>query len=97
MSLLPLSRNGSASETGDMNVTDPVAGGIVRLGRRVAAVIAECNEAQRRLTYLRLSFDRYMLQGDQAPDTYAEFLVRTSGPLHREPSAQQRDAGRGIR
>jgi hypothetical protein len=80
-----------------MNVTDPVAGGIIRLGRRVAAVIAECNEAQRRLTYFRLSYDRYMLEGDRAPDTYAEFLVRTSGPLHREPSARQRDAGRGIR
>jgi hypothetical protein len=80
-----------------MNVTDPVAGGIVRLGRRVAAVIAECNEAQRRLTYFRLSHDRYMFEADQAPDTYTEFLARTSGPLYREPSARQRGAGRGVR
>jgi len=80
-----------------MNVTDPFPRAILRLGRRLTAVIAECNEAQRRLTYLRLSYDRYLTEPDAPPGTYAEFLLRTSGPLHREPPARQRMAGHAIR
>jgi hypothetical protein len=66
--------------------------------RRVAAVIAECNYAQRRLTVLRTSPERYVIQHpDAAPDTYQEFLFRTSGPLMREPSAARRALGRAVR
>ena len=61
------------------------------------AIIAECNAAQRRLTCGRLSYDRYLTQPDTPPGTYAEFMLRTSGPLHREPSAGQRLAGRAVR
>jgi hypothetical protein len=57
------------------------------LARRVGAVVAECNEAQNRLLMLRLSPDRYVLTPDQAPDTYRDFLFRTSGPLVHEPPA----------
>ena len=60
---------------------------------RVIAVIAECNYAQRRLAVLRLSPDRYVTAPDQAPDTYREFLFRTSGLLAREPSAAERTLG----
>ena len=60
------------------------------LSGRVAAVIAECNYAQRRLSVLRASPDRYLAQPELAPDTYQEFLFRTSGPLAHEPSAAQR-------
>jgi hypothetical protein len=72
-------------------------GGIVRLARRLTAVVAECNEAQRRLMYRRLSYDQYLTEPDAPPDTYADFLLRTSGPLHREPSARQRVAGHAVR
>jgi len=58
--------------------------------RRVGAVVAECNEAQYRLLMLRLSPDRYPVGPDQLPDTYREFLFRTSGPLVHEPSAAVR-------
>jgi hypothetical protein len=64
--------------------------------RRVAAVIAECHYAQRRLAQLRASPDRYLARPDLAPDTYQEFLFRTSGPLAHEPSAARRSFGRAI-
>lgn len=68
-----------------------------RIGRRVAAVIAECNYAQRRLAQLQTNPNAHLLRPGQAPDTYREFLFRTSGPLVHEPSATQRSLGRAIR
>jgi len=59
-----------------------------RLIRRVGAIIAECNEAQQRMIELWLSVDH-----PKAPDTYAEFLLRTSGKLRREPAACDRGCG----
>src|SRR5260221_4322284 len=67
------------------------------ISRRVVAVIAECNYAQRRLAQLRASPDRYLSRPDLAPDTYQEFLFRTSGPLAPEPSTAKRPSGRAIR
>jgi hypothetical protein len=61
--------------------------------RRAAAVISECNDAQRRLVQLRASPDRYLARPDLAPDTYQEFLFRTSGPLAHEPAAARRSFG----
>jgi hypothetical protein len=69
----------------------------MNVARRISQIISECNEAQRRLTYLRLSYDQYMTQPDTPPETFSEFMLRTSGPLRREPSARQRLAGRGVR
>ena len=56
-----------------------------RLLRRAAAIIAECNDAQQRMIELWLSVDR-----GRAPDTYAEFLLRTSGSRLKEPAACDR-------
>jgi hypothetical protein len=64
--------------------------------RRIAAIIAECNYAQRRLTQLKASPDRHLARPGLAPDTYEEFLFRTSGPLAHEPSAAKRASGRAI-
>jgi hypothetical protein len=61
-----------------------------RVARRVAAMVAEMNEAQRRMTVLRAAQDRYLINPDEPPATYAEFLARTSGPLLREPAASHR-------
>ena len=60
--------------------------------RRIAAVISECNYAQRRMTSLFLAPDRNINDNGRAPDTYAEFLFRTSGSLRREPRARDRAA-----
>ena len=41
---------------------------------------------------LRLSPERYVINSDQAPATFAEFLFRTSGLLTHEPAADKRFA-----
>ena len=66
-------------------------GRIRGLARRIAAVMAECAYAQRRMAELATAPDRYMLEPDAAPETYAEFLYRTSGVLRHEPTARTRN------
>jgi len=89
--------------------TGSVSTGSVSSGRRswpqllrsvslsIAAAVAECHRATRTMTQLRLAPDRYLPDSAQAPDDYAEFLFRTSGPLRHEPTARQRAAGRSLR
>jgi hypothetical protein len=72
-------------------------GRVLRIAGRVAAVAAECHEAQRRLYVLNASADRHLLHPDRPPETYQEFLFRTSGPLLREPAAEKRARGRTVR
>jgi len=69
----------------------------MNVARRISQIIAECNEAQRRLTYRRLSYDQYLTEPDTPPETFPEFMLRTSGPLRHEPSARRRHAGRAVR
>jgi hypothetical protein len=79
---------------GGGHVISKLARTVRRAARAVAAVIAECNRAQRRMAELRSSPDRFMLDGGaQPPDTYAEFLFRTSGLLTHEPPADKRFSG----
>ena len=61
-----------------------------RLVGKVAAVVGEMNEAQRRMIILRSAPDRYLFNSNEAPSTYREFLARTSGPLLHEPPASRR-------
>ena len=70
-----------------------------RAVRRVADVVAECNYAQRRLLELRLDPERYVLDGDRAPASYQEFVLRSScsGMRWQEPSAGERTAGAPVR
>ncbi len=69
---------------------------LARFGRRVAAIVVECNYAQRRWFTLMTSPDSYLTERDQAPDDYAEFLFRTSGALTREPTASRRANGQFV-
>ena len=68
-----------------------------RFGQRVAALIAECNYAQRRLAAIQTGPDSYLQSRDKAPADYAEFLFRTSGLLLHEPAASRRANGRLVR
>lgn len=63
---------------------------LVRFARRARDIIAECTQAQRRLAELTTSPDRYLANPNQAPDTYEEFLFRTSGIMRHEPPARVR-------
>lgn len=65
------------------------------LARRVHDVVSEMNYATRRVTELRLSYG--VAESDRAPDTYAEFLLRTAATTRHEPSARRRAAGRRVR
>jgi hypothetical protein len=63
----------------------------------VLAAAREMNDAQQRLQRARMSYDRYLPAPGTAPDTYAEFLLRTCAPPRHEPTAAQRSAGRKVR
>lgn len=71
--------------------------GLRRLLRKARAVVAECNDATRLMTRLNAAPDRYLFQPRTLPDTYTEFLYRTSGPLLHEPSARARAKARAHR
>jgi hypothetical protein len=66
------------------------------VARRVGCVVAECNYAQQRLAELRADPDRYVIDPDQAADSYQAFLLLTSRKLVHEPSAAQRSAGAAV-
>lgn len=70
---------------------------VQRVAGRLADAVREMNEAQRLMLALRTAPDRYAANPGAAPDTYGEFLHRTSGVLLHEPSARRRarKAGRG--
>jgi hypothetical protein len=68
-------------------LASPQTGRIRRIGRRIGDVVAEYTHAQRRMTELAMAPDRYAFRPNVAPDTFAEFLFRTSGVLRHEPPA----------
>ncbi len=67
-----------------------------RAARVLANFLRELDYWQRRTAVLSLAPDRYVAQPNRAPDTYREFLARTTGPLLREPSSRARLAGRQV-
>ncbi|MGI9007366.1 MAG: hypothetical protein ACR2FU_14430 [Streptosporangiaceae bacterium] len=79
-----------------MNVAEPAARPLWRAARKLAQAVREMNYWQRRMFVLRMAPDRFVTAPHQAPETYREFLARTSGPLLREPSSRARLAGRPV-
>ena len=61
-----------------------------RVAGKLADTVREMNEAQRLMLVLRTATDRYIDNPGAAPDTYDEFLARTSGALLHEPCARKR-------
>lgn len=61
-----------------------------QLLRSIASSFGELTEAQRRMA----APDRYVFRRAAPPDTYEEFLFRTSGSLRHEPPARKRVASR---
>jgi hypothetical protein len=61
-----------------------------RVAGKLADTVREMNEAQRLMLVMRTATDRYVERSQAAPDTYDEFLIRTSGVLLHEPSARKR-------
>jgi hypothetical protein len=50
---------GNRGGTMNHNLTDGIPGPLARIGRRVAAIVAECNYAQTQLTSLRNTPERF--------------------------------------
>lgn len=75
-----------------MNRNNPV----VRAALRVRDMISEMNYAQRRFAIRRLAVDSYLAEPNSPPETYAEFLARTHGPMLHEPAAGERGVGRMV-
>jgi len=61
-----------------------------RVAGKLADAVREINEAQRLMLVLHTAMDRYIENPGAAPDTYDEFLIRTSGVLLHEPPARKR-------
>ncbi len=61
-----------------------------RVAGKLADAVREMHEAQRLTLVLRTATDRYVENPGAAPDTYGEFLARTSGVLLHEPPARKR-------
>ena len=63
---------------------------VQRAAGKLAGVVREMHEAQQLMLVLHNAADRYVENPHVAPDTYEEFLARTSGMLLHEPSARKR-------
>jgi hypothetical protein len=61
-----------------------------RVAGKLADAVREMNEAQRLMLVMRTTTDQYIEKPGAAPDTYDEFLARTSGVLLHEPPARKR-------
>ncbi|HEX9066682.1 MAG TPA: hypothetical protein VF843_16350 [Streptosporangiaceae bacterium] len=79
-----------------MNVAEPAGRPLRRTARKIVSTVREMHYWQRRMMILRMAPDRYLPAPHRAPETYQEFLVRTSAPLLCEPSSRARLAGRPV-
>ena len=66
---------------------------MARFARQASYVFGEINWANKRMTTLMLS---YGIESDRAPDTFAEFLLRSRVTVFHEPTARRRGAGRRV-
>jgi hypothetical protein len=67
-----------------------------RAASGLATFLREVDYWQRRTAVMSLAPDRHVAHPNRAPETYREFLARTTGPLLREPSFRARLAGRQV-
>jgi hypothetical protein len=63
---------------------------IQRITGPIADFVRDWNDAQRMLIEVRLNPERYVYVSGAVPETYADFLLATSGSLPYEPSASER-------
>jgi hypothetical protein len=81
---------GSYCEPGGIPRRPEMKTAVLRAAGRLADAIREAHEAQQLMLVKRTAMDRYVKNPDAAPDTYSEFLFRTSGTLVHEPPARKR-------
>lgn len=67
-----------------------------RLARGLAATLSEVHYAAYRAAELQTGTKDHRRHAAKAPDTYEDFLRRTSGPARREPAATGRCSGHPV-
>jgi hypothetical protein len=65
------------------------------LARRVCHAASEMHRATTVASSLMLSYG--VIESNRAPDTYAEFLLRSRAASRHEPAARRRAAGHPVR
>jgi hypothetical protein len=91
MALLPLSLARPQGEAGAMSKTVSQQAGVIRrLVNGIGRIVAECNDATIRISTLAGTPERFPVDPDRAPDTYAEFLIRAAGAARRVPARSAR-------
>jgi hypothetical protein len=68
---------------------------VSRLARRVGHAASEIYRATKVASALMLSYG--VAESDRAPDTYAEFMIRSRAAILHEPAASRRACGRPVR
>jgi hypothetical protein len=69
---------------------------LARLAVKLTELLRELTYWQRRSAIFALAPDRHLAHPERAPETFSEFMARTTGPLLREPSCKARLAGRCV-
>jgi hypothetical protein len=100
MALLPLAGyRGTGHSVGmDAYSSSPLsqrASWVSSLARRVCHAVSEFHQANKVASSLMLSYG--LVEPDRAPDTYAEFLLRSRAAPRHEPAARDRAAGHLVR
>jgi hypothetical protein len=98
MASLPLAGLRRVRHAGYMDAYSISAAGqraswIARFARQASYVFDEINWANKRMTALMLS---YGVDSDLAPDTFAEFLLRSRITVFHEPTARRRGTGHQV-
>ena len=91
----PWQAGGMDAYTSSPSAPSRRASWVVRLARRVSYTVSEMQYASKRASELK--FSSGLAESDRAPNTYAEFLLRTSAGLRHEPTAHGRATGRQVR
>ncbi len=68
---------------------------VVSVARRLCKTASDVHHATTVASSLMLSYG--MAETDRAPDTYAEFMLRTRATHRHEPPARRRAAGEPVR
>jgi hypothetical protein len=93
--LVPRARHPGYMDAYSSSPLSQRASWVSSLARLVCHVASEMHRATTVASSLMLSYG--VAESDRAPDTYAEFLLRSRAALRHEPAARSRAAGRPVR
>ena len=93
--LVPRARHPGYMDAYSSSPLSQRASWVSSLARRVGHVVSEIHRAIKVASALMLSYG--VAESNRAPDTYAEFMIRSRATILREPAASRRACGRPVR